>query len=54
MTSRIVLEAMNENNHGHLWSVDLPYPFDHRLHGGKTGAAVTDACRPRWTYLAGR
>jgi hypothetical protein len=32
--------------------VDLPYPFDHRLHV-QTGAAVTDACRPRWSYLEG-
>jgi cephalosporin hydroxylase len=52
ITSRIVLEAMNANNHGHLWSIDLPYPFDHRLHG-QTGAAVTDVCRPRWSYLEG-
>ena len=52
VTSRIVLEAMNQNDRGHLWSVDLPYPFDHRLHV-QTGAAVTDACRPRWTYLEG-
>ena len=52
VTSRIVLEAMNENDHGHLWSIDLPYPFDHRLHV-QTGAAVTDACRPRWSYLEG-
>jgi hypothetical protein len=43
---------MNQNDHGHLWSVDLPYPFDHRLHV-QTGAAVTDACRPRWSYLEG-
>lgn len=52
VTSRIVLEAMNQNDHGHLWSVDLPYPFDHRLHV-QTGVAVTDACRPRWSYLEG-
>lgn len=52
VTSRIVLEAMNQNGHGHLWSIDLPYPFDHRLHV-QTGAAVTDACRHRWSYLEG-
>jgi Methyltransferase domain len=52
VTSRIVLEAMNQNDHGHLWSIDLPYPFDRRLHV-QTGAAVTDACRPRWSYLEG-
>ena len=27
------------------WSVDLPYPFDHRLHV-QTGAAVTDGAGP--------
>ena len=43
---------MNQNDRGHLWSVDLPYPFDHRLHV-QTGAAVTDACRPGWSYLEG-
>jgi Methyltransferase domain len=52
VTSRIVLEAMNQNDHGHLWSVDLPYPFDHDLHV-QTGAAVTDECRPRWSYVEG-
>jgi hypothetical protein len=52
VTSRIVLEAVRENEHGHLWSIDLPHPFDRRLHA-QTGAAVTDACRARWTYLEG-
>jgi hypothetical protein len=52
VTSRIVLEAMNRNDRGHLWSVDLPYPFDHRLHV-QTGVAVTEAVRPRWTYVEG-
>ncbi len=52
VTSRIVLEALRQNDFGHLWSIDLPFPFDHRLHA-ETGAAVTDACRPNWTYLEG-
>lgn len=52
VTSRIVLEALSHNDFGHLWSIDLPFPFDPRLHP-ETGAAVTDACRPRWTYLEG-
>jgi hypothetical protein len=52
VTSRIVLEAMRQNDRGHLWSIDLPFPFDHRLHG-ETGAVVTDACRSRWSYLEG-
>jgi Methyltransferase domain len=52
VTSRIVLEALSRNDKGHLWSIDLPYPFDHRLHV-QTGAAVPDACRARWSYLEG-
>src|SRR5262249_21905834 len=52
VTSRIVLEALRQNGLGHLWSIDLPFPFDHRLHG-ETGMVVTDACRPRWSYLEG-
>ena len=31
---------------GHLWSIDLPFPFDHQLHA-ETGVVVTDACRAR-------
>jgi hypothetical protein len=52
VTSRIVLEALGQNDHGHLWSIDLPHPLDNRLHK-ETGAAVTDECRGRWSYLEG-
>ncbi len=52
VSSRVVLEALARNDRGHLWSIDLPHPLNHKLHG-TTGAAVTDACRPRWTYLEG-
>jgi hypothetical protein len=52
VTSRIVLEALARNELGHLWSIDLPFPFDSRLRA-QTGAAVTDACRGRWSYLEG-
>lgn len=52
VTSRIVLEALSRNDLGHLWSIDLPFPFDSRLHA-ETGVAVSDACRSRWTYLEG-
>ena len=52
VTSRIVLEALRENDLGHLWSIDLPFPFDRRLHT-ETAVAVTDASRPRWTYVEG-
>lgn len=52
VTTRIVLEALNRNDRGHLWSIDLPHPLDHRLHA-QTGVAVTEDCRARWTYLEG-
>ena len=37
VTSRIVLEALIRNDLGHLWSIDLPFPFDHRLAYAQTG-----------------
>lgn len=52
ISSRVILEALSKNGRGHLWSIDLPHPFDHRLHQ-QTGVAVTDSCRSRWTYLEG-
>lgn len=52
VTSRIVLEALTQNDRGHLWSIDLPHPLDQRLHA-QTGAAVTGECRARWSYLEG-
>lgn len=52
VTSRVVLEALRLNSSGHLWSIDLPHPLDRDLHS-QTGAAVTDDCRGRWTYLEG-
>ena len=52
VTSRVVLEALALNDFGHLWSIDLPFPFDHRLHG-ETGIVVTEACRARWSYIEG-
>lgn len=52
VTSRIVLEGLSRNESGHLWSIDLPFPFDHRLHG-ETGVVVTEACRGRWSYVEG-
>ncbi len=52
VTSRIVLEALDRNDHGRLWSVDLPHPFDHSIHE-ETGAAVTEALLPRWNYVEG-
>ena len=52
VTSRIVLEALERNHRGHLWSIDLPNPIDRRPRTG-TGTAVPDARRTRWSYLEG-
>jgi hypothetical protein len=52
VTTRIVLEALGRGDHGHLWSIDLPYPLDHLLRV-QTAAAVPDECRARWSYLEG-
>jgi hypothetical protein len=52
VTSRVVLEALGHNRFGHLWSIDLPFPFDGRLHAD-TGIVVTEACRLRWSYIQG-
>ena len=52
VTSRIVLEALWQNDFGHLWSIDLPFPLDHRLHS-EIGIVVPDACRSRWSYVEG-
>jgi hypothetical protein len=52
VSSRVVLEALATNGRGHLWSIDLPHPLNSALHS-QTGAAVTEACRSRWSYLEG-
>lgn len=52
VTSRVALEALRANDRGHLWSIDLPYPFDHELYA-QIGVAVSDASRARWSYLEG-
>lgn len=52
VSSRVVLEGLNLNDRGHLWSIDIANPINHSVHG-TTGIAVTDECRPRWTYVEG-
>jgi hypothetical protein len=51
VTSRVILEALERNGSGHLWSIDLP-TMDATIHG-EIGAAVPDDLRGRWTYLGG-
>jgi predicted O-methyltransferase YrrM len=52
LTTRVVLEALERNGTGHLWSVDLP-PLLERQRAGETGAAVTAELRSRWTLVHG-
>ncbi|HVY59445.1 MAG TPA: class I SAM-dependent methyltransferase [Xanthobacteraceae bacterium] len=52
MTSRFILEALELNGAGHLWSVDLP-PFNPESRQ-QVGIAVDgEHLRQRWTYVAG-
>ncbi len=52
VTSRYVLEALEQNGRGHLWSIDLPHPFQPGLHQ-QTAAAVPARHRPSWSYVRG-
>ena len=52
VSSRVILEGLNRNDRGHLWSIDIPNPLNRSVHG-QEGVAVTDECRPRWTYVEG-
>jgi Methyltransferase domain len=51
LTSRIILEGLQRNGIGHLWSVDLP-AVDPVLHP-EIGMAVPKDLRSRWTYVQG-
>lgn len=51
LTSRVILEGLERNERGGLWSIDLPH-FDTRLND-QIGAAVPGASRSRWTYVPG-
>jgi hypothetical protein len=51
ITSRFILEALERNKFGHLWSIDKP-PVERELHK-HIGIAIDNRCRHRWTYLSG-
>jgi hypothetical protein len=51
VTSRFILEALERNGVGHLWSIDLP-PFE-PVWQDEIGIAVTDRFRSRWSYIRG-
>jgi predicted O-methyltransferase YrrM len=48
ISSAFMLDALDKNGSGHLWSIDLP-PI--RRANGFTGSAVPDRLRNRWTYI---
>ncbi len=52
MTSRFILEALDRNGAGHLWSIDLPPPLDPELNA-EVGLAVEGPCCERWSYIRG-
>jgi hypothetical protein len=51
VTSRFILEALERNGDGHLWSIDLP-PLE-RSWRAQIGMAVGGGHPDRWTYIKG-
>jgi methyltransferase family protein len=52
ITSRFVLEALDRNGAGDLWSIDLPPQTKESLHR-EIGAAVAEDRRAPWSYIKG-
>jgi len=51
VTSRCILEALEKNGEGRLFSIDLP-PIE-RLWRKQVGMAVRGRCADRWSYIKG-
>jgi hypothetical protein len=51
VTSRFILEALERNRDGHLWSIDRP-PME-REWQEQTGIAVVSRFQHRWSYIRG-
>ena len=51
VTSRIILEALERNERGHLWSIDLP-PLE-RVWQKQVAIAVGERHKERWSYVKG-
>lgn len=51
VTSRFILEALQRNGDGHLWSIDLP-PLE-RPWRKQIGIAVGNRFAAQWSYIAG-
>ena len=52
LTTRVLLEALERNGRGRLWSIDLPPLLESDL-AEETGAAVPEHLSERWTLLRG-
>jgi predicted O-methyltransferase YrrM len=52
LTTRVLLEALQRNGGGRLWSIDLPPLLEGEL-AEEIGAAVPERLRKRWTLLRG-
>lgn len=53
VTTRVILEALEANGTGRLFSIDLPPPLDQGRLAEETGAAVTDSLKAHWTLIQG-
>jgi predicted O-methyltransferase YrrM len=51
LTSRFILEALEKNGDGHLWSIDRP-PMESEW-TAQIGIAVDGRLRHRWSYILG-
>jgi hypothetical protein len=52
ITTRFLLEALERNGGGRLWSIDLPPLLDRKLRT-QTAAALPERCRRHWHYVEG-
>jgi hypothetical protein len=52
ITTRVILEALERNDSGQLWSIDQPPPLSPKLKR-QTGAAIPRDLRKRWRYVRG-
>ena len=52
ITSRCILEAMERNGVGRLWSIDVPPLIESQLRD-ETGAAIPERLHGRWRYIEG-
>jgi hypothetical protein len=52
ITTRFLLEALERNGNGRLWSIDLPPLLDRKLRS-QTAAAIPERCRRHWQYVEG-